>query len=68
VVFSSGGGDGYYPTWVGRTADGEVACFLTDFFVLEDDEEDEPRSVEEDRTPATRNIRIWLSNSSAAFG
>ncbi|GAA4861672.1 DUF4241 domain-containing protein [Saccharopolyspora cebuensis] len=40
VAFSSGSADGHYPTWVGRTADGEVACFLTDFFVLTDDEED----------------------------
>jgi hypothetical protein len=41
VAFSSGGGDGHYPTWVGRTADGEVACFLTDFFILTDDQDDE---------------------------
>lgn len=40
VVYTSGWGDGSYPTWVGRTADGEVACFLTDFFVLTD--EDDP--------------------------
>jgi hypothetical protein len=50
VGFSSGDGDGYYPTWVGRTADGDVACFLTDFFVLtgdrhtEDGGDDEPPS------------------------
>lgn len=47
VAFSSGDGDGNYPTWVGRTADGEVACFLTDFFILTDDsdsEDDEPPS------------------------
>ena len=37
VAFSSGNGDGDYPTWVGRTADGEVACFLTDFFILTHD-------------------------------
>ncbi|SFS72734.1 DUF4241 domain-containing protein [Saccharopolyspora flava] len=42
VVCSSGGGDGHYPTWVGRNADGEITCFVTDFFVLTgDDEEDE---------------------------
>lgn len=41
VAFSSGGADGHYPTWVGRTADGEVACFLTDFFILTDDEEED---------------------------
>jgi hypothetical protein len=34
VVFPSGTGDGQYPTWVGRTAEGKVACFLTDFFIL----------------------------------
>jgi hypothetical protein len=53
AVFSSGGGDGYYPTWVGRTAGGEVACFLTDFLVLKDDEDDEPHSADGDRTPVT---------------
>ncbi|MDN3352823.1 DUF4241 domain-containing protein [Actinomadura sp. DC4] len=45
VAFSSGGGDGFYPTWVGRTAGGEVACLLTDFFLLpgeDEDEDDEP--------------------------
>lgn len=52
VAFSSGDGDGDYPTWVGRTADGEVACYLTDFFVLTDDEygedkrDDEPPSAD----------------------
>ncbi|MCO5967416.1 DUF4241 domain-containing protein [Actinoallomurus soli] len=49
VVFSSGDGDGHYPTWVGRTADGEVACFITDFFILTDDEDDE--AGEDDKTP-----------------
>ncbi|MFC0531815.1 DUF4241 domain-containing protein [Phytohabitans kaempferiae] len=34
VMFTSGGGDGVYPTWVGYTAGGEVTCFLTDFGVL----------------------------------
>jgi hypothetical protein len=28
------GGDGVYGTWVGRTATGEVACFLTSFGVV----------------------------------
>ncbi|MFF5974646.1 DUF4241 domain-containing protein [Streptomyces sp. NPDC012769] len=31
--FTSGWGDGCYPTWIGRDADGEVACFVTDFLV-----------------------------------
>ncbi|HEY3867666.1 MAG TPA: DUF4241 domain-containing protein [Actinocrinis sp.] len=34
VVFRSGGGDGHYGTWVGYTAAGEVACFVTDFLTL----------------------------------
>lgn len=42
VAFSSGGGDGFYPTWVGRTSGGDVACLLTDFFLLPDEEDDEP--------------------------
>ncbi len=47
VAFPSGNGDGHYPTWVGHTADGEVACFLTDFCVLTengDSANDEPPS------------------------
>lgn len=60
VAFSSGGGDGLFPTWVGRTADGEVACFLTDFFVLTGKEEEPPLgdipvdAVIAQRSPATR--------------
>ncbi|MFF2773625.1 DUF4241 domain-containing protein [Streptomyces sp. NPDC058052] len=30
AVFASGWGDGLYPTWVGRDADGEAACFVVD--------------------------------------
>ncbi|MEW2545860.1 DUF4241 domain-containing protein [Streptomyces sp. NPDC047002] len=41
VVFRTGWGDGDYPTWIGRTARGDVACFLTDFGVLSDDAETE---------------------------
>lgn len=63
VAFPSGSGDGHYPTWVGRTADGEVACFLTDFCILTgdgDSENDEPPSgngpisVPEDSTTPPR--------------
>jgi hypothetical protein len=42
VAFTSGGGDGRYPTWVGRTAGGEVACVLTDFFQLPEEGDEEP--------------------------
>jgi hypothetical protein len=47
VAFTSGDGDGHYPTWVGRTADGEVACFLTDFFVLTNDDDTDDGAADE---------------------
>ncbi|OPF71577.1 hypothetical protein VT50_0233195 [Streptomyces antioxidans] len=31
AVFPSGAGDGVYPTWLGRDADGQVTCFVTTF-------------------------------------
>ncbi|MFS8095587.1 DUF4241 domain-containing protein [Lentzea alba] len=34
VAYSSGWGDGSYPTWIGRTASGEVACFVSDMLIL----------------------------------
>ncbi|MFF3465508.1 DUF4241 domain-containing protein [Streptomyces sp. NPDC002619] len=36
VAFTSGWGDGAYPTWIGRNATGEVTCFVTDFLVAPD--------------------------------
>ncbi|WP_328763814.1 MULTISPECIES: DUF4241 domain-containing protein [unclassified Streptomyces] len=36
AAFSSGFGDGHYPTWIGRDAAGAVTCFVTDFFVVPD--------------------------------
>ena len=41
VMCRSGFGDGYYPTYVGLDAQGDVGCFVTDFGPLHDDEEDE---------------------------
>ncbi|WP_194906174.1 DUF4241 domain-containing protein [Catenulispora rubra] len=31
AIFSTGLGDGYYPTWIGRSASRQVACFITQF-------------------------------------
>ncbi|WP_083267985.1 DUF4241 domain-containing protein [Lentzea guizhouensis] len=34
VAFSTGWGDGVYPTWVGRNPSGDPVAFVTDFFVI----------------------------------
>lgn len=34
VMFRSGDGDGSYPVWIGRGADGEVACFVADMLLI----------------------------------
>lgn len=34
IVFESGYGDGAYPTWQGRAADGTVVAFVVDLLVL----------------------------------
>lgn len=34
IAFSSGWGDGRYPVWIGRAADGSVACFVADMQLL----------------------------------
>lgn len=34
IVFSSGYGDGTYPTYYGLTANGEIACVVTDFMIV----------------------------------
>jgi Protein of unknown function (DUF4241) len=35
IAFHSGWGDGSYPTWVGRTASGDVACFIADMLLFD---------------------------------
>jgi hypothetical protein len=34
IAFMSGPGDGVYPTWIGYAADGQPACFVTEFEFL----------------------------------
>ncbi|WP_319464109.1 DUF4241 domain-containing protein [Micromonospora sp. RTP1Z1] len=36
IAYPSGRGDGSYPVWIGRTADGEVTCLVADMLVLHD--------------------------------
>lgn len=36
AIFSSGWGDGFYPTWLGMTGNGEVAVAITDFLLTSD--------------------------------
>lgn len=41
VMFGTGSGDGTYPTWIGRNANGDITCFLTDFQILTDEDHQE---------------------------
>ncbi|GAA1700568.1 hypothetical protein GCM10009733_112190 [Nonomuraea maheshkhaliensis] len=34
ILFDCGMGDGLYPTWIGRSAAGEIVCFATDLELL----------------------------------
>jgi hypothetical protein len=34
IAFDSGWGDGLYPTWIGRTSSGDLACFVADMLLL----------------------------------
>ncbi|MEU9476339.1 DUF4241 domain-containing protein [Streptomyces sp. NPDC048191] len=34
IAHRSGRGDGTYPVWIGRVADGGVACFVADLLIL----------------------------------
>jgi hypothetical protein len=36
IAFLSGWGDGSYPVWIGRDAEGEVVCFVADMLLLAD--------------------------------
>ncbi|MEU7477686.1 DUF4241 domain-containing protein [Lentzea sp. NPDC042327] len=49
VAYHSGWGDGTYPVWIGRSADGEVACFVADMLVLRQATEALPDAVGADR-------------------
>lgn len=40
AVISDCGGDGAYGVWIGRTAGGDVACFITDFVIPDSPDED----------------------------
>ncbi|MEV6176819.1 DUF4241 domain-containing protein [Streptomyces sp. NPDC052016] len=34
IAYHSGRGDGSYPVWIGRTAEGEVTCLVADMLIL----------------------------------
>ena len=36
IAYRSGFGDGLYPTWIGRTAAGEIASFVSDMLLLDE--------------------------------
>ncbi|MFF4544764.1 DUF4241 domain-containing protein [Streptomyces sp. NPDC001406] len=38
IAYPSGRGDGSYPVWIGRDADGAVTCFVADMLILNDAE------------------------------
>ncbi|MEE6258091.1 DUF4241 domain-containing protein [Plantactinospora sonchi] len=47
VAWSSGWGDGAYPTWIGRDADGDVVCFVADMLLFYEGEDEEGEDEED---------------------
>lgn len=45
IAFSTGWGDGCYPTWIGRSASGDIACFVADMHVLGDNPVPDPGQI-----------------------
>lgn len=42
IAFHSGWGDGAYPTWIGRSASGDMVCFIADMLLLGDNAVPDP--------------------------
>jgi Protein of unknown function (DUF4241) len=42
IAFETGWGDGAYPTWIGRSASGDIACFVAEMHVLGDNPVPDP--------------------------
>jgi hypothetical protein len=66
IVFSTGWGDGGYSTWIGRTAGGDIACFLTDFEILPDDDPDDPGDSDDHH--ASGDARAFAGTTPAREG
>lgn len=67
AAFSSGWGDGHYPTWFGLDARGAVAVVMTDFFLLSDPEPAPPAGEAPANAPAgaapagpIAKVRSWF--------
>jgi uncharacterized protein DUF4241 len=45
IAFDSGWGDGAYPTWIGRTTSGDIACFVADMLLLGDNAVPDPEQL-----------------------
>ena len=60
AVFSSGWGDGLYPTWLGLNENGDVAVVVTDFLLTGDPHvKPEPAAEEPPAPPTSRWKRVF---------
>jgi hypothetical protein len=67
ICFSTGFGDGFYPTYFGLDEHGSVMSVVTDFLLIGDADPEEPSAVQEARADALKPRRGWTDRLRRLF-